>query len=168
MSAKNLIGQRITIEVKETPCRCVFPGCSPLTETTTGKIRGWKWMPGGHVVDFKCFRGDRADVTEDDIKKEIHSAVMQRKMKRATVSHDPPTTGVVAQNVREFIKTLRTMKTEMCPAGRCSEIPEIEVTPEMIAAGEAELAGFDPNEDNYSECVTAIYLVMARARSRGL
>lgn len=62
---------------------------------------------GMELLDFKCFRGDRANVTEDDIRKEVHSAFMQRKMKRAVISGTPPTPPVaVAQNVREFVKDL--------------------------------------------------------------
>jgi hypothetical protein len=60
------------------------------------------------LLDFKCFRGDRADVAEDDIKKQIHSAFVQKKMKRAQISSDVPPTNVAPQNVREFVKGLET------------------------------------------------------------
>lgn len=58
------------------------------------------------LLDFKCFRGDRVDITEDDIRKEIHSAFMQRKMSRAVCSAEPPKANVAAQNVRDFVKSL--------------------------------------------------------------
>lgn len=60
------------------------------------------------LVDFKCFRGDRDDITEDDIRREIHSAIMQRKMGRASVSSAPPQTGVASMSVKEFVKGLTT------------------------------------------------------------
>lgn len=59
------------------------------------------------LVDFKCFRGDRPNVSEDDIKKEIHSAFVQRKMKRAVVSEAAPKPRIVAaQKVHDFVKEL--------------------------------------------------------------
>lgn len=63
---------------------------------------------GVELVDFKCFRGDREDVSEDDLKTQIHSALMQKRMSRATVSNDPPATGVTRVNVRDFLKALST------------------------------------------------------------
>ncbi len=59
------------------------------------------------LLDFRCFRGDRADVTEDNIKMEVHSAFMQKKMKRAVTSQEPPKPlAVAAQNVRDFVMEL--------------------------------------------------------------
>ena len=58
------------------------------------------------LVDFKCFRGDRDDITEDDIRREIHSAVVQRKMGRASASSTPPAAGVASMSVRKFVEGL--------------------------------------------------------------
>jgi hypothetical protein len=58
---------------------------------------------GADLVDFKCFRGDRDDISEGDIRAQIHSALMQRKMKRADISQDPPEAGVAVVDVREFV-----------------------------------------------------------------
>ena len=63
---------------------------------------------GVELVNFKCFRGDREDVSEDDIKTEIHSALMQKRMQRAVVSKDPPSTGAIRVNVKDFLKDLST------------------------------------------------------------
>jgi hypothetical protein len=60
------------------------------------------------LLDFKCFRGDRTDVSEDDIKQQIHSAFMQRKMKQAVISADAPCPDVPLQNVREFVRDLES------------------------------------------------------------
>lgn len=61
---------------------------------------------GGELMDFKCFRGEREDVSEADIKEQIHSAFMQKKMNRATISEVPPRHDVPNVNVREFVKSL--------------------------------------------------------------
>ncbi len=52
--------------------------------------------------------------------------------------------------------------------GSACELHEIKpeehaVTPKMLLAGRLELAGFDGNQDNHEECVTAIYLTMCAA-----
>ncbi len=60
------------------------------------------------LVDFKCFRGDRDDISEGDIRREIHSANMQRKMGRALVSRTPPATGVTGMSVKDFVNGLTT------------------------------------------------------------
>jgi len=61
---------------------------------------------GRELVDIKCFRGDREDVTGADIKGQIHSALMQKRMNRATISDSPPHSGVTKVNVREFVAGL--------------------------------------------------------------
>jgi hypothetical protein len=61
---------------------------------------------GAELVDFKCFRGDREDVTEADIKEQIHSAFMQKRMDRAVISGTPPRPGVPTINVRKFVADL--------------------------------------------------------------
>jgi hypothetical protein len=62
---------------------------------------------GTELLDFKCFRGDRPDVSEDEIRDQIHSAIMQKRMKRATISADPPRPDVPRTNVREFVQDLQ-------------------------------------------------------------
>jgi hypothetical protein len=69
-------------------------------------IDAFLFAEGTELLDFKCFRGDRTNVSEDDIKAEVHSAFMQRKMKRAVISSEPPKNGVAAQNVRDFVGEL--------------------------------------------------------------
>lgn len=61
---------------------------------------------GVELLNFKCCRGDREDVSADDIKQQIHSALMQRRMDRAWVSDAPPTPGVKRINVRSFVADL--------------------------------------------------------------
>lgn len=61
---------------------------------------------GVELVDFKCFRGDREDVTEADIKEQIHSALMQKRMDRAIVSDDPPAPSVTTINTKHFVEKL--------------------------------------------------------------
>lgn len=61
---------------------------------------------GVELVDFKCFRGDREDVTAADIKAEIHSAFMQKRMDRAVISDDPPAPDVKRINVKDFAQKL--------------------------------------------------------------
>ncbi len=61
---------------------------------------------GRELVDFKCFRGDREDVTDADIKAQIHSAFMQKRMDRAIVTDDPPSANVATINVRKFVADL--------------------------------------------------------------
>jgi len=69
-------------------------------------IDAFLFADGIELQDFRCFRGDREDVDPEDIKKQIHSAFVQKKMKRATVSAEPPKTSVAAQDVREFVMEL--------------------------------------------------------------
>lgn len=64
---------------------------------------------GKSLVDFRCFRGDREDVSEDDIQKQIHSAMMQKRMKRAVIGARAPNSGVEPQNVREFVNGLASL-----------------------------------------------------------
>lgn len=49
MNAKDLKGTRVTIQVNEAPCRCIYPGSEILTETVTGTIRGFKQIPAGPI-----------------------------------------------------------------------------------------------------------------------
>ncbi len=63
---------------------------------------------GDHeLMDFRCFRGDRADVSPEEIKKQVHSAFMQRKMKRAVISAEPPKAPAAEpQSVQAFVADL--------------------------------------------------------------
>jgi hypothetical protein len=61
---------------------------------------------GVELLDLKCFRGDRQDVTEEEIKAQIHSALMQKKMKRARVSDRAPSPDVSRVNARELLSEL--------------------------------------------------------------
>jgi hypothetical protein len=63
---------------------------------------------GTELVDFKCFRGDREDISEDDIKEQIHSALMQKKMGRAMVSTTAPRPDVAPVSVSQFVRGLST------------------------------------------------------------
>ena len=47
-----------------------------------------------------------------------------------------------------------------------SEGPEIEITPEMIEAGESELAAYDPEASRAAGAVIDIFLAMLRASRR--
>ena len=60
----------------------------------------------GQLIDLKCFRGDRDDVSEAEMMEQLHNAQMQRRMKRAVVSARPPVSGVATVNVREFVAEL--------------------------------------------------------------
>jgi hypothetical protein len=61
---------------------------------------------GEELLDIKCFRGDRADVTEDDIKAQIHAGVMQHKMQPSIATRKAPKSGVERRDVVEFANSL--------------------------------------------------------------
>jgi hypothetical protein len=65
---------------------------------------------GVELIDFKCFRGDREDVTEAEIKEQIHSAFMQKRMGRAVVADRAPVPQVALINVRKFVSDLMAGK----------------------------------------------------------
>lgn len=58
------------------------------------------------LVDIKCFRGDREDVTAADIRREIHDGIMQHKMHPQRATHLAPISGVGRVDVAEFVKGL--------------------------------------------------------------
>jgi hypothetical protein len=60
----------------------------------------------GELVDIKCFRGDREDVTASDIRREIHDAIMQHKMHPQRATRTAPNSGVGRVDVVEFVKGL--------------------------------------------------------------
>jgi len=58
------------------------------------------------LVDIKCFRGHRDDISEQDVRDQIHEAFMQQRLKRAVVSSQPPSMEVPQVNVRDFVADL--------------------------------------------------------------
>jgi len=49
-----------------------------------------------------------------------------------------------------------------------ADVFEIEVTPEMIEAGEEEFLSFDSRFERESDCVARVYKVMERTRLRSV
>ena len=58
------------------------------------------------LADLKCFRGDRPNVTEEEIRGQIHSAFMQKKMGHADVSTKAPMLNVATVDVAKFVGSL--------------------------------------------------------------
>jgi len=58
------------------------------------------------LTDLKCFRGDKQDVTEDEILHQIHSAFMQKKIGHAHVSNKSPASNLAVVDVKEFVTSL--------------------------------------------------------------
>lgn len=58
------------------------------------------------LVDIKCFRGDRENVTGADIDRQIQDGILQHKMHPARASKKAPDTGAELVNVAEFVKRL--------------------------------------------------------------
>lgn len=48
--------------------------------------------------------------------------------------------------------------------GQAGALEEVEITPEMIEAGVAELCGFNPDDDSKALAATRIFLAMEEAR----
>ena len=61
---------------------------------------------GEELLDIKCFRGDRADVTADDIQGQMHAALMHLKMHPDIASAYAPDSGVKPVEMIEFAKGL--------------------------------------------------------------
>ena len=49
MKKRELIGKRVTLRVKEEPCKVVMEGTVPLVESVSGIIREITKMPGGMI-----------------------------------------------------------------------------------------------------------------------
>lgn len=62
--------------------------------------------PGETLVDIKCFRGDRADVSPNDIRTEIHSGLMQFKLQPGLASDRAPAAGVQPRDMVALVKDL--------------------------------------------------------------
>ena len=58
------------------------------------------------LLDIKCFRGDREDVSAEDIKTAIHSGIMQHKMQPSLASPKAPELGVDARDIVALLKDL--------------------------------------------------------------
>ena len=58
------------------------------------------------LVDFKCFRGDKDDISEEELRQQIHSAFMQKKMGRAKITTTAPKPKAVPVNVKDFVASL--------------------------------------------------------------
>lgn len=58
------------------------------------------------LVDIKCFRGDRKNVTAADIDRQIQDGILQHKMHPSRASKNAPSTGAELVNVAEFVKRL--------------------------------------------------------------
>ena len=62
---------------------------------------------GEVLEDIKCYRGDRADVTAEDIRSEIHSAFVQHQAHPELASRTAPAASSTQVDVREFVKKLK-------------------------------------------------------------
>lgn len=56
------------------------------------------------LEDLKCFRGDRADVTQEEIESQIHSAVVQLRMHPEIASSDAPALSVKPVDMAVFVE----------------------------------------------------------------
>lgn len=63
-------------------------------------------IEGEELLDVKCFRGDREGVTSDEIKTQIHEALMQLKMHPDLASVKAPDHGIKAVDMAVFAKDL--------------------------------------------------------------
>lgn len=58
------------------------------------------------LVDIKCFRGDREDVSPEDIRSAIHSGLVQHKLQPGIASTRAPDLGIEPRDMVEFVKDL--------------------------------------------------------------
>jgi hypothetical protein len=61
---------------------------------------------GETLVDIKCFRGGRADVSSEDIKREIHSGLMQYRLQPEMASKSPPKSGISQRDMNDLVRGL--------------------------------------------------------------
>jgi hypothetical protein len=61
---------------------------------------------GQKAVNVKFFRGSRDLISVEELLKEVHSALMQRKLKPASVSKEPPKSDQPTVKVRELVAAL--------------------------------------------------------------
>lgn len=78
-----------------------------MSEQENGKAESPFSAHGEDLVNVKFFRGNRNDViTADEINEQVRSAVMQRRLKTATVSRMAPVSQHPVMNVRDFVASL--------------------------------------------------------------
>ncbi len=58
------------------------------------------------LVDIKCFRGNRENVSARDIEQQIHEGIMQHKMHPGRASAKAPVTNAEGVDVADFVKRL--------------------------------------------------------------
>ena len=58
------------------------------------------------LVDIKCFRGDRDNVSSTDIERQIQEGILQHKMHPNRASPNAPSTGAERVNVADFVARL--------------------------------------------------------------
>jgi len=58
------------------------------------------------LVDIKCFRGDRENVSARDIEQQVHEGIMQHKMHPGRATSAAPRTNVEAVDVARFVERL--------------------------------------------------------------
>ena len=61
---------------------------------------------GHELVNLKFFRGDRVLVAPEELCREVHSALEQRRLNLAVVSQDPPDVEAEPVDVRERVANL--------------------------------------------------------------
>jgi hypothetical protein len=61
---------------------------------------------GCTLENVKFFRGSRDMITVEEFQKEFHSALLQKKLKKASVSKDAPKSKVPEIDLKEFVATL--------------------------------------------------------------
>jgi hypothetical protein len=58
------------------------------------------------LLDIKCLRGDRENVSPSDIKAAIHSGIMQHKLQPSLASERAPDLGVTPRDIVDLVKGL--------------------------------------------------------------
>lgn len=58
------------------------------------------------LIDIKCFRGNRENVSAKEIEQQVQSGILQHKMHPKRASTQAPGTGVETVDVAEFVKRL--------------------------------------------------------------
>lgn len=58
------------------------------------------------LLDIKCFRGDREDVSPEEIEAAVHSGLMQHKLRPELASKSAPSLGVEPRDVKELVESL--------------------------------------------------------------
>jgi len=61
---------------------------------------------GEELLDIKCFRGDREDVSPEDIREQIHFGIMQYKMRPHLATSRSPKSGAAQEDVADLVRGL--------------------------------------------------------------